>query len=513
MGISLRASVSIITGFFIFFDAMMLSAATPGGQRIDMSVSPIRDEFTIERGESASRTVQFSNNSDVPYPIYVTAEDCVPGGNYGTPICRKASGSGINSELSSTWITFDDTDFVVPPRTSKIITYTITPPMNAAPGGHYGAIFFNNPESTTPNANTVWMIRRIGTLYMMQIPGEIVVDTSVGAVLVDGPGGGVNQLPERWTFDSAPELIGWLLRKWTATPMWGDIITELNPIWEKPSLVDIPFNVSLQVPIKNNGNIHIKPTGKIYLYDENGNQLKKVGKESIVDENGVYIGEIIVDYLPINNERWSVLPNTERTYLVEWLGFWYEERDPITGQLAIQFESPWKYYTRITEEGMQFIYPWERLSIKKVQKDVLAKIEISYFDVSKNTDISETMEVPLRIEYIYIAKTLNYGMLVLILFIIFFAWIFIRKRDKKIEVLEDANEYLEDEITVLERARDTHKAKNTKITPVTTTKKSAKTKTTAKTSPTEEKKKSPTKKPVAKKSAPKKTPPKDNTTI
>jgi len=160
---------------------------------------------------------------------------------------------------------------------------------------------------------------------------------------------------------------------------------------------------------------------------------------------------------------------------------------------------------------MQFIYPWERLSIKKVQKDVLAKIEISYFDVSKNTDISETMEVPLRIEYIYIAKTLNYGMLVLILFIIFFAWIFIRKRDKKIEVLEDANEYLEDEITVLERARDTHKAKNTKITPITTTKKSVKT--TAKTSPTEEKKKSPTKKPVAKKSAPKKTPPKDNTTI
>ncbi len=68
-------------------------------------------------------------------------------------------------------------------------------------------------------------------------------------------------------------------------PMWKDIESELNPFWEKPLLTEVPFAVTLQVPVKNDGNIHIRPTGKIYLYDEYGVQLEKVGKESIVDEN------------------------------------------------------------------------------------------------------------------------------------------------------------------------------------------------------------------------------------
>ena len=37
--------------------------------------------------------------------------------------------------------------------------------------------------------------------------------------------------------------------------------------------------------VRQMASIHIRPTGKIYLYDEDGVQLEKVGKESIVDEN------------------------------------------------------------------------------------------------------------------------------------------------------------------------------------------------------------------------------------
>lgn len=112
-----------------------------------MSVSPIRDEFNIERGAPTVRTLQYSNNSDSPYTIYISIEDCTPSGNYGTPICRLATGSGVQSEFSSTWITVSESNFIVPPRTTKTITYTVEAPANSAPGGHYGAIFFNNPDA------------------------------------------------------------------------------------------------------------------------------------------------------------------------------------------------------------------------------------------------------------------------------------------------------------------------------------------------------------------------------
>ncbi len=208
-----------------------------------------------------------------------------------------------------------------------------------------------------------------------------------------------------------------------------------------------------------------------------------------------------MNYLPINDERGSVLPGTERTFAIQWLGFGYEERDPTTGKLGIKFETPGTYYSRLTEENTQFIYPWERLSIRKTTKIITAKVEFIYNDVTTGKDVSKIMEVPLTIQYAYIAKTLNYGMLALLAFILLCAWFFIRKRDRRIAVLEDENDELEDEITVLERAKATMAAKK-KAIPVAAKKLKAEVKTEVKKPVA---KKSPAK-PAVKKVAAKKTP-------
>lgn len=474
--------------------------------RIDMSVSPIRDEFTVEKGTPLTRTLQYTNNSDLPYNIYVTVEDCSPSGNYWTPICKSASWSGIQTQFSSTWITVNETNFVVPPRTTKTIEFTVNAPANATPGGHYGAIFFNNPDTPVYWANTVCMIRRIGMLYMLRIPGTIIVDPSIGSILVDWPGGWMNWEGAVFTslnFNSAPELIEAIKKKWNTRQ---EILDEVNPIWEKPVLKDSNFAINLKVPVRNDWNIHILPTGKIYLFDENDIQLEKIGKESIVDENWVYVGENIVNYLPINDERWNVLPNTERTYQVDWLGFGYEEKDPLTWKYVIKFEWPGEYYTRLTEEESQYIYPWERLSIRSVSRELKWKIELSYNDITTGKDVTNYMEVPITIKYSYIAKSLNYWMLFIIVFICLLSWIFIRARDNRIVTLEDVNHELEDEITVLERVSKAHMIKKEstspslrkskpKVVPETTTnigeevtekKKAAPRKTTKKKSSTEE---------------------------
>jgi hypothetical protein len=40
--------------------------------------------------------------------------------------------------------------------------------------------------------------------------------------------------------------------------------------------------VVFQTTFENSGNIHLKPTGKITLVDEDGKTLKNVGKESLM---------------------------------------------------------------------------------------------------------------------------------------------------------------------------------------------------------------------------------------
>lgn len=89
------------------------------------------------------------------------------------------------------------------------------------------------------------------------------------------------------------------------------------------------------------------------------------------------------------------------------------------------------------------------------------------------------MEVPLTISYSYIAKTLNYGMLFLLGFILLCSWYFIRKRDRRIAILEDVNDELEDEITVLERAKKAL-AEKKKTIPVAVKKPKAEVKTEVK---------------------------------
>ncbi len=64
----------------------------------------------------------------------------------------------------------------------------------------------------------------------------------------------------------------------------------------------------------------VRPIGRIELYDEDNTILRKIGKESIKTPDGVYLGEKIVDYLPINDEGGSVLPDGDRKriYTVDW---------------------------------------------------------------------------------------------------------------------------------------------------------------------------------------------------
>ena len=126
------------------------------------------------------------NNSDTAYTVYISTEDCVPGTNYGTPRCTPYSASGVDIEKASTWIIPSVTgNFTVPARGSRTIPYTVTAPSGAVPGGHYGAIFFNNPDQSGANGNSVSMVRRIGMLFMITISGNIVVDTQLGDILID----------------------------------------------------------------------------------------------------------------------------------------------------------------------------------------------------------------------------------------------------------------------------------------------------------------------------------------
>lgn len=67
------------------------------------------------------------------------------------------------------------------------MNYIINTPANAVPGGHYGAVFFNSPDNS--DGGTISMNRRIGSLLLVTVPGDIVVAPEFGSILIDSHGG------------------------------------------------------------------------------------------------------------------------------------------------------------------------------------------------------------------------------------------------------------------------------------------------------------------------------------
>jgi hypothetical protein len=258
--------------------------------------------------------------------------------------------------------------------------------------------------------------------------------------------------------------------------------------------------------VKNDGNIHIKPTGKIFLYDGD-NLLSRIGKQTIMDENGVYIGEKVVDFLPVNDDGGNVLPDTERVFSANWYGFASMDFDQ-NGKQVIKFESPSDYYSRIAQDGGQFIYPWEKLAIRKTQKTLTAKVEISYKNPKTEKEELRNIEIPVNITYVQIARVINWSLIIIILLVLFIVYTLIRgkKQGEHVHDLEDEVHHLEDEIAVLERATKSSPAKKTKPAEgkKVTTKDTPKTPSTKKKSPPSVEEKStetpkPARKPRAKK--------------
>ncbi len=427
--------------------------------RINMTVSPIRDEFTAPNGTTVNRQVTFYNNADVPYTVYITTEDCEPWTNYWTPICHPASWTGSNLLNSSTWITTDEPwMFTVWANSNRVINYRVTVPTDAPPWGHYGAIFFNNPDMAV-SGNAVRMNRRIGMLYLMTVPWQIVVETNFWDILVDaGPGGWSSSIgPDSlMTLFSAPQefidkSIKWLMMIFTDPEETEKLLAEINPIWTNPTLTtDEEFLVTLRIPIDNAGNTHITPTGKIYLYDGD-TQLNRIGRQSIVDDNWVYLWEKIVDFLPVNDEWGNVLPRTDRTFNIDWAWFATDDIDPTTGKRIIRFESPASYYSRTAWTNSQILMPWEKFAKRTMNKSLRASVEITYKNPLTKLNEVSTFDIPVPIHYTYIAKTLNWSAIILILLVVFLIWM-VKRRNNKIHDLEDETELLEDEISVLERA-------------------------------------------------------------
>jgi hypothetical protein len=134
------------------------------GSAYAITLSPVRIEVTGNPGESITKEIILTNESDGLITYYSSFANFEASGESGNP-------SFVNAkEDLGTWMT-TDSSVTLKPKESKTLNFHINIPKNAEPGGHFAAIFW----STTPDTEGAGLSigARAGILILLSVNGDV----------------------------------------------------------------------------------------------------------------------------------------------------------------------------------------------------------------------------------------------------------------------------------------------------------------------------------------------------
>jgi hypothetical protein len=201
--LAIAAGVALTTG------TIVQAQAQP---RTGLAVSPPTFELNANPGDTLKNVIRVDNIVDTPLEVTVDARNFTALGEDGGVDLSK---DDSNYSLAS-WISVTPSKIIIPAGASQSFEYTVNIPKNAAPGGRFGTIIFQTAASSFGGQTGVAVSQEVGTLVFVKIAGKVVEQAEIVG------------------FGSANDF------------------NDQGP-------------VNFDIRVKNQGNIHFKPTGTITI--------------------------------------------------------------------------------------------------------------------------------------------------------------------------------------------------------------------------------------------------------
>jgi len=236
--------------FLILVNTPRLSFAQ---EKLNLTYYPTTQEIQVMPGETKSFAVVFVNNEDVPVVGTVAKKDFLILNSDGIPtLVENPSSSSRYSAVQ--WVTLPYESATIAAKDQLVVYAKVIVPPDALPGGHYVAVYFQNsnepPTSSSRGPNTA-ISNKYAALVLFHVPGEFKEQADV--------------------------------KKFTAKSF-----SEYGPI-------------TLDTQIFNSGYLHIKPMGRIQIY----NLLGKKVEDIALKEKNIF-PEAAVNYQNLIGQKWMV---------------------------------------------------------------------------------------------------------------------------------------------------------------------------------------------------------------
>ena len=232
-----------------------------------LAVSPEKFELKLQRGQHLEDEIIIFNKSNVALPIEARVLNFTAEEQTGTIqfYGGDAEGQGIDdiSFNPRKWITLKNPNFILVPGENEKVNVSIDIPQNAEPGGHYAVILFEPRlpsfyfEEGQPRAIPV-----IGVLFLFSVEIE-----------------GLNRIGEQMTVVefAIPEKFHLKKLEGLLANLSG-VISEARAAGKESMTIVETGNLPFTLRIRNNDIYHIKPEGKLEIFNSSG---KKVGEAEI----------------------------------------------------------------------------------------------------------------------------------------------------------------------------------------------------------------------------------------
>lgn len=141
-----------------------------------ISVSPADQDFDTKAGETKQGQFKVINSGKTQYTFVVYARPYFVQNESYDPTFENL---GTNTDVYQ-WLNLGQTRFKIAPGETIVVPYSITVPVGAKPGGHYGVLF----AETQPNDNkdqSVVRKKRVGMVMRVTVDGKVRLEGSVAS--------------------------------------------------------------------------------------------------------------------------------------------------------------------------------------------------------------------------------------------------------------------------------------------------------------------------------------------
>ncbi len=164
----MRRKILFITLFVLVIGSISFFVIHAQNANKGLVVYPSNFDLTYAN-QPTNGKVTLLNNNDQTITVKVDVRNFTANGEEGSVELT----DNANSFSLASWITVTPVTVTLAPHKSQDFTFTITPPKNAEPGGHFGSIVF----ATIPNSNIkgtagASISQEIASLILYRIPGN-----------------------------------------------------------------------------------------------------------------------------------------------------------------------------------------------------------------------------------------------------------------------------------------------------------------------------------------------------